>query len=347
MKARSNGARRQLLRSGVIVLMVFVFLTFAKTVTEARVEEKAVELTMKTVCIGRFLIDVPKNAVVTFGATTLGGWRITTNYDETAEEFKVRLAHRETELRLSKNAKGWDSMELSSRVKADTGYGQIFVFNRQWTHVIKDDKRVNLEVVSVDGLVRLEDGSFDFQGEYLSTEHVAKLTQLIKQLRSQRLSSFSHTSGFCFERSLVGDPLQANQNESTVMFVGLPEHPDLTIAVRTAAGLAPVPSLLARDSASDIKRRYSSRIHTLRRGERTVNRMHGEELLDRVRESDGVVGHDFEWEAFSAEDDVLKPALAVEMSTGRGRPGKPVRSSLNDAQAIALWDRVVSSLRKR
>ncbi|MYN19959.1 hypothetical protein GTP81_24760 [Rugamonas sp. FT107W] len=37
----------------------------------------------------------------------------------------------------------------------------------------------------------------------------------------------------------------------------------------------------------------------------------------------------------------------LEFDTGHGQPGKPVNSSLSDAEALALWDKISSSLRRR
>ncbi|MDD5707396.1 MAG: hypothetical protein PHR35_15850, partial [Kiritimatiellae bacterium] len=55
--------------------------------------------TMKTVCVGRFLIDVPAEARVSFRGAFLSGWRISIYPDETDEQFFVRLANQEAELK--------------------------------------------------------------------------------------------------------------------------------------------------------------------------------------------------------------------------------------------------------
>lgn len=39
--------------------------------------------------------------------------------------------------------------------------------------------------------------------------------------------------------------------------------------------------------------------------------------------------------------------MSFEMSTGHGQPGTTVDASLTDAQALALWDKMLSSLRVR
>jgi hypothetical protein len=346
MKVRGGQWKRQLLLTvavftlGVAIGMVHIF-------KGKSVNAPASNLLMKTVCVGRFLIDVPQDAIVTFSGTTLGGWRISARYDETDEEFDVRLASKEAEVRAAKNGRGWDSLESITRVNAENLRGEVIVFNRQWTHIFENQKRVDLDFAAVDGHARIAGASIDFNGEYLNTSYVEKLIQLIKKLRTQGLGDIPESPGFCFEQSMIADPLSVSQHESTVMFIGLEDHPDLSIVLRTAAGLDPAPRLLERDSRNEIKQEFRSHFHTFRQGERIVNGMRGEELLERVHEMNGTRGHDFEWEAFSTPDDVLRPDLALEMSTGHGRPGKPVQASLSDAEAIALWDKMLSSLRLR
>jgi hypothetical protein len=78
-----------------------------------------------------------------------------------------------------------------------------------------------------------------------------------------------------------------------------------------------------------------------------INGFYGEEILQRVDELNGVKLHDFMWESFGHTKDVLLPKLTLELSTGIGRPGAPVNSSLSDVEALALWEKISSSLRRR
>jgi len=77
-----------------------------------------------------------------------------------------------------------------------------------------------------------------------------------------------------------------------------------------------------------------------------LNGIPGEELLQRVDEPNGAKVHGFMWESLADQNDVYLPNLILEFDTGLGRPGNPVNSSLSDAEALALWDKISSSLRR-
>ncbi len=305
------------------------------------------EMPTKTVCVGRFLIDVPKQAIISFGRTRLAGWRISVDYDETESAFKTQLLEKEKELRGQKNMKGWESLESVTEIETAGVSGKVLVFNRKWAHHYEFGERVETTSAAILGFARTQGVSFQFRADYRDTKNVPGLVQIFKQLRTRDGNKIPTEPGFCFENSLIADPLMASQSESTVMFAGLPGHPDLAIALSTTAGLKIDRTLLQRDADGNFRQDYSSAIHNFRLGERTVNGFGGQELMDRVRERSGVTGHDFEWEAYSKKDSVFTPKISLEMSTGHGRPGGPVQSSLSDVEAIALWDKMLSSLRLR
>ena len=71
------------------------------------------------------------------------------------------------------------------------------------------------------------------------------------------------------------------------------------------------------------------------------------EILERVDEPNGSTLQSFMWESLSKKDDVYLPNLILEFSTGHGKPGAPVNSSMSDAEALALWEKISASLRRR
>lgn len=91
-----------------------------------------------------------------------------------------------------------------------------------------------------------------------------------------------------------------------------------------------------------------SHFHTFRRGPLKIAGIQGEELLERISESNYTASQSFTWESIWKKDDVFAPFLALELSTGHSRiSGQPVNPSLSDAEALALWDRMLSTLRVR
>jgi hypothetical protein len=132
------------------------------------------------------------------------------------------------------------------------------------------------------------------------------------------------------------------------MFVGLNGHPDVSIALDMTAGIATPNTLLQRDAEASAGDENSSRFHIFRRGSRPWNGEPGEEVLERVHEFNGNYVHSFMWELIHNKTDIVfTPLMSFELSTGHGQPGTAVDSSLTDAEALALWDKMLSSLRLR
>jgi hypothetical protein len=114
------------------------------------------------------------------------------------------------------------------------------------------------------------------------------------------------------------------------------------------AGITTTRTLLQRDAEAAKEVENSARFYTFRRGPRPLNGEAGEEVLERVHELNGNYVHSFMWELIhNKTDNVFTPLMSFEMSTGHSRPGTTVHASLTDAHALALWDKMLSSLRVR
>lgn len=224
---------------------------------------------------------------------------------------------------------------------------RIFVYGRRWLDWSENGKVVISETVSIDAIARSGDVTFEFRSELREPQYADVLEKMLQQTSAREETNAPAEAGFCFYRGLIKDPLPPEWHEFTVAFVGIKNHPDVSLALSTTAGLKPGKSLLQRDAENSIKHEYFSHFHSLRRGIRSLNGVPGEEVLDRILEPSGVVAHGFMWDSLGRNDDVYLPSLSFELSTGRGRPGKPVHSSLSDSEALALWDKISSTLRRR
>ncbi|MES2165307.1 MAG: T6SS immunity protein Tli4 family protein [Pseudomonadota bacterium] len=309
-------------------------------------EERINLMKMKTVCVGRFLLDLPEKSVVSYRGASLSGWKIS-SWVETDAEFLGHLSTQEAQLSIEKNSRGGVSLERTKEVKNDELRGRIFVFNRNWLEGYKDGKKMVEQVVSIRAFVRSREVTYKFNAEVRWDADVEKLEKIIGQLRWRGEHEIPDKEGFCFNRGMLVDPLTADQAEYTGLFLGLNEHPDLAIAFTTMAGIDPGKTLLQRDAENDVKQEYRSRFHVLREGARNLTDIPGEEVLERVDEPNGSTLHGFMWESLGKQDDVYLPSLILEFDTGHGKPGKPINSSLSDAEALALWDKISSSLRRR
>lgn len=309
-------------------------------------DERIAAMLMRTVCVGRFLVDVPEHAIVTYRGASVGGWDILT-IQETEEEFNLRIRQKLYLLNNSKNGRNGVSIEIAREIKGDEVYGKIFQYNRRWLGFMRDGKEVMSEIVAIDALVRSNGISYEFKADIRYPPQIEQLNKIVHQLQAVPDGRIPGGAGFCFDRGFIRDPLTADENEYTSIFLGVKEHPDLAISLSTAAGIRAGRSLLSRDEDSAIQKEHASNFHSMRRGARSLNGVPGEEVLQRVDELNGVKLHGFMWESITDEKDVYLPSLSLELDTGLGRPGSPVNSSLSDAEVMAWWEKISSSLRRR
>jgi len=303
------------------------------------------DLKMKTVCVGRFLIDIPADAEVSFRGAMISNWSIAT-YEETNEQFAARIEKKEAQLSGEKNEQGRSSLESTHQIDKNGVHGKVHVFGRQW--IPHMPAGISGETVRVEAMIRVQKHSFNLTREFGNDGYVAKLGELVTQFRSREENEIPTEAGFCFDGGFISEPIAVTQTERTTMFVGLNDHPDVSIALNMIAGVTTQETLLERSDRVSVHREYRERFHTLRRGTRTLNAQPGDELLERVHELNGNYGHSFMWEAVhNKTDSVFTPDMSFELSTGHGQPGTTVDASLTDAQALVLWDKMLSSLRIR
>jgi len=338
-------------RSRMLLPLVLILLFFGwriGTVRDIQDTEKVRKMTetMKTVCVGRFLVDVPAEAEVSFRGAFLSGWNIDTDPDETDEQFTARLARKEAELKAEKNERGSNSLESTIHIDSNNIVGKIFVFNRTWTYWFEGEKRVDSTAASAHAYVRTPGASLNFTAKY-GGSRVKELAQVITQIKPLKEGEISTEPGFCIGRAMLLDPLTASQNERVTMFLSLKGHPDFLIALDSAAGLKPSDPLLVRDARH--RDEFAAHLTSYRRGPRTIGGVPGEELIDGFHEGNGTTGYSCEWESTPDQNDVFRPELDLELTSGHSiRPGgPPVESSLSARAVLMLWDKISSSIRLR
>ncbi|MBQ5947729.1 T6SS immunity protein Tli4 family protein [Massilia sp. ST3] len=339
---------------GALVALGLTLVSFlANSVQTVQDQRKAANMMskMKTVCVGRFLIDIPAHAPFNIGRGFVSGYDISTSVHETDEEFSARLRQFEAEVSTARNENGRPSLESSKVLSLEAGRGKVFVFNRRRARTVKDDRIVSIEDVSVRGMLRFPGLSITASAEGMDFASGAELARLLGRIRPLATEEIPAESGFCLDHAIVRDPYPDPEGESVVMFAGFPDHPDVNIVLSTMAGTAPAPGLLARNAAAAEREPLFMRLAftNLRERPRTINGLPGEELLLRIRETNFTTGYDFQWEMAGKEDDFLAPLLTLELGAGTNpvSGGKPVQSSLSEEVLLELWERMSSSIRIR
>jgi len=304
------------------------------------------DLKMKPMCVGRFLIDIPADAEVSYRGAMISGWSIAAYDNETDEQFASRVEKKETQLAGEKNERGMPNLESTHQVDKNGVHGKIHVFGREWIRGLPNEPLS--ENIRIEAMIRVQKHSFNLTIKYSDDNDLEKLAQLVTQFRSREENEIPTEAGYCFDGGFITEPITAKQTERTTMFVGLNGHPDVSIALNMIAGITTPRTLLERDAAASIGDENRSRFHIFRRGPRPWNGEPGEEVLERVHEFNGDYVHSFMWELIhNKTDSVFTPLMSFELSTGHGQPGTTVNSSLTDAEALALWDKMLSSLRVR
>jgi hypothetical protein len=306
---------------------------------------------MKTVCVGRFLIDLPADTHYELGSAFMGGFRVS-GIEESRAQFDARVAAREAELRSETDGHGRMSLESTKPIDRNGFTGKVFVYGRTSTHTLGGGVRRDLVSVNLDGYVHAGDKGFRIVADLYDPADIGDLDKLVDQLQAVPAGVIPTVPGLCFGPGMLLDPIRADQAEKAMLFAGLPGHPDVRIAFNTMAGLKRNrPTLLQRhtQAAADEPLWVQAHFSTLRWGPRTINGLAGEEAVMKVTELNFSVIYGLDWEVPGTQDNVLVPAIHLEMSTGNNPQsgGAPVQSTLGQQAVLDLWDKIASSIRVR
>lgn len=309
--------------------------------------------TMKTVCVGRYLVDVPYRADVSLSHERIHGFAVDT-VEETEAEFRQRISEREAVITAAgANARGDEEggMVEARDLRVAGMVGRTLIFGRRRAYLMEGARRVYLESVLVETHAHLGALSFSLSASSAQEDSAREAEALMAQLRLRGEDEIPGVPGFCVQRAVFAEPLPAHKTEHIVMHMGLASHPDLALRLVSMPGGGSDPSLTARNAAADAHTSNAMLLRTtkLRERKRIVNGIAGEEVLIRAREFNLATTYGFGWETPGADDDPLKPYLSLELRTGVSeRPGgKPVSTSLHEDALLALWDSITSSIRVR
>jgi hypothetical protein len=308
---------------------------------------------MKTVCVGRYLVDVPVQAEVIMSHERIDGFAIET-VEESEAEFRARVAAREAGIdALASDAgpHGPGGIAEAHDLRIPGLIGRSVVYGRTRSHGFEQGRRVDTEWVSVESHAHSNGLSISLSAEYVDDADANAAEALLARFRLRGEEEIPSGQGFCVWRAVFAEPLPAHKSEHVAMHVGLPGHPDLALSLVSMPGGGSDPNLMARATETDARTGADAllRITKLRERKRTVNGIDGEEVLVRAREFNFTTTYGFSWETPGIENDPLQPYLTLELQTGVSeRPGgKPVETSLHEDALLALWDSIASSIRVR
>lgn len=307
--------------------------------------------TMKTVCVGRHLIDVPTQAEVSLSHERVAGFAIDT-VEEDEAAFRSRVAAREAEVsrpELTGHHRG--GMVGVRELHVPDMIGRTMMFGRNRGYLMEGDRRVEDEFLSVEVHAHSRGLSFTLSAPYADEARVRLAEALLARLRVRGEDEIPSEPGFCIRRALFAEPLPVRKAESIAMHLRLPGHADLALDYVSMPGGGADLGLLARVAETDAAAGADEvlRVTKLRLGRRKINGMDGEEALERMKELNLANTYAFIWETNGAADDPSRPFLSLELQGGiSSQPGgKPADTSLHEDAVLVLWDKISSSIRLR
>ncbi len=308
---------------------------------------------MRTVCVGRYLVNVPLQAEVSMSHERIDGFAIET-LEESEAQFRKRVSTREAEidaLGAEGGARGPSGIVEARDLRIPGMIGRTFVFGRTRSHGFEKGRRVEAEWVSVESHAHTNGLSVSLSVQYVEEEDAKAAEALLARIRLRAENEVPAGPGFCVSHAVFAEPLPPHKTEHIAMHVGLPGHPDLALTLVSMPGGGADANLVARAAQTDatISPDALLRITKLREGKRIIDNMNGEEVLIRAREFNFTTTYGFSWETSGVDDDPLQPYLALELQTGvsERNGGKPTETSLHEDALLALWDSIASSIRFR
>lgn len=350
---RRLGGRRVRWIGAVLALSMMLVSFLANSVQTVQDKQKVAKMTdkMKTVCVGRFLVDLPVEAQVNIQSGFVGGFDIESSDSETEEEFDARLNELESHVTAMGHEEAPLRLEASKVFAVHDARGKVVVYDRQRGETMEGSRLVELEDASVTGIVRIQNLSVTANAKRRSLDVGPRLERTLRQVRPLNPDEIPPEKGFCINRAIVRDPFEHKGNESIIMFAGLPGHPDVNIVLSSMAGTDPAAGLLERHERTMARQPLIMRLAftNLRELPRTINGLTGEELVMQVREPNFTTGYSFQWEMVGQRDDLYAPLLLLELESGANpiAGGSPVQSTLSEEAMFALWERIAGSIRVR
>lgn len=310
----------------------------------------------KTVCFGRFLIDVPDETQVVWGRA-LVPWEVTVYPGEASKQAEMALAR---EHQLQADIRFPASKKLPMHIETIDGPlpGQRNVISQR-DFDTTGDFRIESFLRLTEDLVVVT----DFADEKTMAGTVARLNKMTTRLRSLSVGETPSDAGQCIENAFLPDDSSGSDSDIGVEHIRvgfrLKEFPDTHLSIYVAPanadetlrwGLEHQLKRTEEDARKNGQPNPYEKLTTFRRSKRSIHDWTtGFEYLTRSPKDEQVQSYHTFWMKFTGEaKNPLKPFAEIMLQTGvkDGTAGLTV-PSLTDEEVIAVWDKITSSIRPR
>jgi hypothetical protein len=353
--------RKTLVSLASLILLVLAGtggIAFAmKKQTEKKIMEYKQALELETWAVGRFVIDIPKGADVSYSQGYRGAGADIEVFPCARYQAEKLVKARVEELQGTKHLK--DGTLLERYVESKT-LPYTWFLHRWEDRTFKDDM-LDLDAYhwrKAPGPIEafkenaylfvFQSWSHPVEGEMLQAQSAVE--SVFRRVRIRDNREIPTEPGFCMAYSFIpGLPPDGLHSEEATITFAVPGHPDIfvrfdtnEVSERTAAG----EKLLARVQRNDGDPAFHTlAIKTLRARERAVGDYKGQEHLEMVKEN-GLWNMQFQWEFSGFGDRWDYPAMTLEILNSRAE-GSRAPLSMTQEEAMALWDAMVDSIRIR
>jgi len=320
--------------------------TEARNMNSPRID-KLFEKT-KPVCFGRFVLDVPVSAVAALGPQALGPY-IESLPNGASSLARIARARRDE---INARALTIDKSEVISFIGGPTSGSWVLTY---W----EDDIAKQMGSQRATGFLAAGPHAFiypDQTGDHEKPEDLQRnISYVANHLRARDPQEVPKEPGVCLDVGFIADDSGKFQE---IFGIGLrfPELPDVSFSVSSNKDAQQGDSF--EDRRAEAKRAaflvapmatLFNKVKTLREGKLKVHQGQGSEaLFRRPLEEGGGAWHEFQFEYAGKRFDHRNPSWDASLFTGvaHNQAGsKP--SSLTDEEAMALWDRLMASVRLR
>lgn len=308
----------------------------------------------KTVCFGRFMVDVPASTTVAWGRQSVP--LSVTVYPNGMNEVRAMAEKFIEELKAEKAIYLNDIPLLISVTDINQPEGKI---------VTGYEGFEALGELRINGYFRLGNDGVIVESRPLEEwkdEVIADISSIARRLRHKVEHEIPTEPGNCIEHAFLPDkPGAEKANEGELINIGfrLKEFPDthFSISIRPSNPHYSESNTLKwqlerlekRLRAEDPKH-IRLKTKYFRRGPRQIHEWKdGFEGLSRSPDQPNIHGiHDFGMDFQGVPHDPLKPFALIMMQTGvANNAAGATKPSLTDEEAIAVWDKITSTIRVR
>lgn len=312
---------------------------------------------LKPRCVGRYLIDMPADVLVS-GSAKIQGVDVDTQA-MSHDAYLQEIAKREGELRAKKSIDRYPFLYADAEVQGpDTHY---FIYRgdvhddpgRRFIEAYKWDQgyRIKLRIEGSDFLH--PDQMNDSIVKMLSVkndlpEKTRLVFNMIDKMRGRADDEVPLEPGLCFLGGFF--PGKAGDQEKAVQQFVLRDKLDVSFDFQSNSGIRNATTLLWRGDQIDGSLKSVDGGRTVRKGAVSLPGLAAEEWLIAGRTSPKIFGNVFMLEANSTTGGAESPLVVLDLSTGSPNlfmKGGIQTTSLTESEAIALWDIVSRTLRPR